>query len=65
MIISKPIFKLGTKTYLFVKLANPNEKGESRWVSKEKFIGEFSSLIFQNGADWCRKESTIAKCFYI
>ena len=58
-------FRKGSKPYLFVKLANPDENGQSRWVSKEEFVGEYSSLMFQNGADWCRKESTIAKYYYI
>lgn len=62
---NKPEFKQGTKPYLFVKLAKPNDEGKSRWVSKDEFVGEFSSLMFQNGADWCRKESTIAKYYYI
>lgn len=62
---NKPEFKQGTKPYLFVKLAKPNDEGKSRWVSKDEFVGEFSNLMFQNGADWCRKESTIAKYYYI
>ena len=63
--MNKPEFRQGTKPYLFIKLANPNENGESRWVSKDEFVGEYASLMFQNGADWCRKESTIAKYYYI
>lgn len=63
--INKPVFKVGTKPYLFIKLAMPDKSGKSRWVNKEEFIGEFASLMFQNGADWCRKESTIAKYYYI
>lgn len=44
--MDKPIFKEGTKPYLFVKLAEPNEEGKSRWVSKQEFIGEYASLMF-------------------
>ena len=56
-------FRKGTKPYLFYELAMPNEKGESRWVSKTEFIGKYSSLMFNNGGDWCRKESSIAQKF--
>lgn len=59
------MFKVGSKAYLFVKLAKPDKKGKSRWVSKSEFINEYSSLMFKNGADWCRKESTISKKFYL
>ena len=62
--MQKPYFKEGTKPYLFVKIANPNNEGISRWVSKTEFVGEYAPLMFQNGADWCRKESSIAK-YYI
>ena len=30
--MNKPKFKEGTKPYLFIKLANPDENGKSRWV---------------------------------
>lgn len=63
--MEKPKFKEETKPYLFVKIANPNEEGKSRWVSKTEFVGEFAPLMFQNGADWCRKESTIAKYYVV
>lgn len=62
---NKPQFKEGTKAYLFAKLAKPDEEGKSRWVSKDEFVGEYANLMFQNGADWCRKEATIAKYYYI
>lgn len=62
--MQKPVFKEGTKPYLFVKLANPDSNGFSRWVSKTEFVDDYAPLMFQNGADWCRKESTIAK-YYI
>ena len=63
--MEKPIFKEGTKHYLFVKLANPDENGISRWVSKNEFVGEYAPLMFKNGADWCRAESTIAKYYNV
>lgn len=58
-------FRKGTKPYLFEKLANPDSNGVSRWVSKSEFVGEFSPLMFKNGADWCRKESSIAKYYIV
>ncbi len=54
-----------TKTELFIKLAQPNESGVSRWVSVSEFVGEYASLTFGNGASWARKESTLAKKFII
>lgn len=58
-------FRKGTKPYLFFELANPDDNGVSRWVSKDEFVGDYSKLMFNNGADWCRKESTIAKKFIL
>ena len=58
-------FSYGTKPYLFIELAQPNKNGISRWVSKNEFIGEYAELMFQNGASWCRKESSIAKKYKI
>lgn len=58
-------FGVGTKPYLFEKLAQPDENGVSRWVSKTEFVGEYAELMFQNGASWCRKESSIAKKYIV
>ena len=58
-------FKVGTKPYLFYELAAPNKDGVSRWVSKTEFTGKYSPLMFNNGADWCRKESSIAQKFIV
>ena len=63
--MNKPSFTRGTKPDLFVELANPNSDGVSRWVSKSEFVGKYSPLMFQNGAYWCRKESTIARYCYV
>lgn len=54
-----------TKTELFIKLAQPNESGVSRWVNVSEFVGEYASLTFGNGASWARKESTLPKKFII
>lgn len=54
-----------TKTELFIKLAQPDENGVSRWVSVTEFVGEYACLTFGNGASWARKESTLAKKYVI
>lgn len=54
-----------TKTEMFLRLAKPNDKGISRWVSCDEFVGEFADLKFGNGASWARKESTLAKRYVI
>ena len=54
-----------TKIELFLKLANPNEKGFSRWVNVSDFIGDYSDLKLGNGGSWCRKESALAKKYII
>ena len=50
-----------TKTELFIKLASPNEKGESRWVRSTEFTGEYADLQLGNGGSWCRASSALAK----
>lgn len=54
-----------TKTDLFLKLAQPDENGVSRWVSVSEFVGEYADLKFGNGASWARKESTLAKRYIV
>lgn len=54
-----------TKTELFLKLAQPNADGVSRWVSVEEFVGEYAELRFGNGASWARKESNLARRYII
>lgn len=54
-----------TKTELFLKLANPDKFGKSRWVLVSEFVGEYAELKFGNGASWARKESTLAKNYKI
>ncbi|QOR04898.1 hypothetical protein [Campylobacter cuniculorum] len=46
-----------SKTKLFLKLAKPDEKGFSRWVSVSEFVGAYESLKLGNGGSWCRKGS--------
>lgn len=54
-----------TKTELFLQLAKPNDKGVSRWINTNEFVGEYAELKFGNGASWARKESTLAKKYII
>ncbi len=54
-----------TKTELFVKLAQPDENGVSRWVNIGEFVGEYACLTFGNGASWARKESMLARKYVI
>ncbi|MCH3923460.1 MAG: hypothetical protein LKE30_00875 [Bacteroidales bacterium] len=54
-----------TKTELFLELAKPNDKGESRWVTVTEFIGKYKDLQLGNGGSWCRKSSTLAKKYII
>lgn len=56
---------MATKTELFLKLAQPDANGCSRWVSVSEFVGEYAELKFGNGASWARKESTLAKQYII
>ncbi len=54
-----------TKTELFIKLAQPDENGVSRWVEIGEFVGEYACLTFGNGASWARKESMLARKYVI
>lgn len=54
-----------TKTELFIKLAVPNEKGESRWVYVTEFVGEYKDLQLGNGGSWCRASSSLAKKYIV
>ncbi len=54
-----------TQQELFLKLANPDENGFSRWVYTSEFCGEFSSLELLNGLSWGRKSSNLAKKYIL
>lgn len=49
----------------FLRLANPDENGCSRWVYSSEFVGEFKDLKFGNGASWARKEGSLAKKYIV
>lgn len=50
---------------LFLKLAQPDKNGVSRWVSVTEFVGEYANLKFGNGASWARKELPLAKKYKV
>ena len=54
-----------TQAELFLKLANPNESGYSRWVSVDEFKEEYAPLKLGNGLGWGRKETKLAKKYNI
>ena len=54
-----------TKTELFLKLAQPDDKGISRWVMSTEFVGEYEDLKLGNGGSWCRQSSSLAKKYII
>ena len=60
-----PQFRKDSKNALFVELARPNESGFSREVSVDEFVGKYQRLQFGNGADWARKDGTLAKHYKI
>lgn len=49
----------------FLRLAQPDENGCSRWVYNSEFVGEFKDLRFGNGASWARKEGSLAKRYIV
>ena len=53
------------KTDLFIKLAQPNSKGISRWVNTSEFVGKYAMLKLGNGFDWGRKGSALEKKYII
>ena len=54
-----------TKKDLFIKLANPDKDGFSRWVYTSEFVGEYEKLKFGNGGSWNRDNSSIAKKYKV
>jgi len=47
-----------SKIELFKKLGEYDTlTNQTRFVSKDEFIGEYSELFFKNGGDWCRYSS--------
>ena len=57
--------KKKSKAELFIELAQPDEKGCSRWVDTSEFTGEYERLKLGNGFDFGRKESPLAQKYVI
>mgnify|MGYP001434233843 CR=1 FL=1 len=54
-----------TKYELFLELAKPDEKGESRWVFVSEFEDNYKELRLGNGGSWCRGNSKLRKEFIV
>lgn len=54
-----------TKKDLFLKLAQPDKDGFSKWVDVSKFTGEYKDLQLGNWWSWCRWSSSLAKEYII
>ena len=54
-----------SKRDLFIELAQPNEKGVSRWVSTSEFVGKYKDLRLGNGGDFCRKNSSLRRDYIV
>lgn len=54
-----------TKAELFLKLAEPDENGVSRWVEVSEFTGEYERLKLGNGCDFARSDSKFAQIYNI
>lgn len=50
---------------LFLELAKPNEKGESRWVNVTEFVGKYKPLELGNGWSWGRKSSQLQRNYKV
>lgn len=50
---------------LFLELAQPNERGESRWVSTSEFEGDYKDLALGNGWSWGRKSSRLQRKYKV
>lgn len=50
---------------LFLELAQPNEKGESRWVYVSEFVGKYKSLELGNGWSWGRASSPLQRKYKV
>ena len=54
-----------SKIELFLKLAEPDDNGVSRWVKSSEFVGDYKDLALGNGGSWCRTTSTLAKRYIV
>ncbi|MDR1725297.1 MAG: hypothetical protein LBR28_02785 [Bacteroidales bacterium] len=54
-----------SKKDLFIKLANPDKNGISRWVKTSEFVGEYASLYHENGGSWSRSDGSLCKQYIL
>lgn len=54
-----------TKNDMFIRLAQPDQEGKSRWVSVAEFKDDYAALKLGNGGSWCRANSSLAKRYII
>ena len=55
-----------SKTDLFLELAGAIDgQGFSRKVAVDEFVGEYSRLLFGNGADWARRDGSLGRKYNI
>lgn len=57
--------KKKTKIELFEELAEIDEKGASRWVSVDEFVGDYQGLQLLNGAGWSRDDGPFGRKYII
>lgn len=50
------MIKKQSKNQLFLELAQPNDRGISKVISINLFIGKYSRLKHGNGRDWGRTD---------
>lgn len=56
----------GTRPYLFLVLADPDEDGYSRPIHTSEFVGDYADLkIGGNGGSWCRSDSILGDHYNI
>jgi len=65
LFLKKQRRKLYDKNRIVFEVSTPNKDGESRWVSINEFVGEYSSLKLGNGGSWCRASSDLARKYNI
>lgn len=57
--------KKKTKIELFEELAGIDEKGVSRWVSVDEFVGDYQGLQLLNGSGWSRDDGPFGRKYIV
>ena len=53
------------KGELFLKLANPDNNGETDWIDVQKLPKNYQELYSNNGYSWCRNKSQLNEDFIV